>query len=643
MESSILLFCIGLAASLVVIARVQGYGIFVRRGPLFASIAVLIILMYLVVHGYYSDVGSSPYRTYVILTSSYVSEIALGALLGPVLFLWFRFYLRQTPTAAQKRSQLVLTIMLCGILVFALLLPYLNRWLTNATSLEISQIAKITIDARQNSATQAPSFVAGATSVSASADFKGEDVLNGLKNLLEMSNADAAEDALDSDEESSEDMPELGRTTGRGMLSHASVAPREGMLGRDRVYSTLTKEYKKEDPREKDIQDAFDNDQAFLRLLNPIARCLRAYAKEYHDYRLFLIDIKPLIVMVTTFARADRLDEADHEAQKLVRLLGASKGEKESPNEMVTFRDQLEKLRTYALDNLLYRKRVRKNACEKTSTPPKVVEVVFRPEKGNALPYKTIALAYLLSAIGSADTAVVELNDWIKHYADRGLPTFYVLRARIELNLLLEKVLPGGYRNPIYRDFVKELVKDFGSILQTTDLLAWSKQCKDIRDKKDPLQIQNTQAEHRLIHVYMTELNYLVKASSNLDDIDSEIVRYAYVNSQVDLSCFDDVDYVVGDKDAWKGEFLTTYGIALLVSSYDERLYGRTDHPDQLRSRELARKSLFDAVNLLDPVIKKKQGKIAQSSDARQIFATPQWEATRNSARMALRSVPTQK
>ena len=81
---------------------------------------------------------------------------------------------------------------------------------------------------------------------------------------------------------------------------------------------------------------------------------------------------------------------------------------------------------------------------------------------------------------------------------------------------------------------------------------------------------------------------------------------------------------------------MTSYAAALVVSSYDERVFGRVNHPDQKRRREAARDMLLHSISLLADA-KRDTGET--KTGAKQLFERGAWDDSLASARATLRGI----
>jgi hypothetical protein len=580
MESGIFFFCLGAAISVVftggiILPMHKWIGGRTLLVAFLSTIGLLVLFAatYLYIHSMATKDNHFLDEYNAFLASTYSSELLLGLLSGPIFLLWLRFF-QAAGLGGGAGPPISLSIALAALAGLALILPNLDRWFSRATSVELAKVVKLTIDAKQSDVTDsspiAPTYSAGQ---SASIDFKGQHVLDGLQWLADMARGD------DQNE-------------------------KEGMIERDQKYQAILSKDKFSSPQ-REYKDPVRYDLEFIRALKPLARCLHRYAEEYHDYRLFLVDVKPLLVTLTTFSRTKNL------APPAVA-------------ELTTIADELrntieKKLETVTADE---------DAIARCKNPISFAK--YRVEAGNSLPYKTIALAYLLSAIGSDDTAIVELGEWLS--TAEGVPVWFRLRAMQEQAILLAKVLPGGVHHPSYRKFIRELKEEFKNNLPNKNLLNWSSTCM-----RENMSVYESQ----IYFTYVTDLNLYIKAHSNTLSVTPDVVNEAELLRQLNLRCFDNIDYVAKEREAWRGEFLTTFALASIAHSFDER-FGRSDSPEKKRVRNQAKAVLSEAVILLEPAVKASERDNEDGTKvpkAKQIFARPTWEDTLLSARAGIRNI----
>jgi hypothetical protein len=597
MEGSIVLFLIGAAASTTIIAgliwplsRVLYFLLAPTRAVWFAvttgvfALSILLVSafsIYILYTGYFATPQTRIYESYNFLTSSFVTMFGLGLFMGPLTYFWLYYYRLERPTDVEKRNHFTLTVALCVIITLALISPFLSRWLSNATSLEISQIGKITIDAKQPAAFQSPPFITGLSTTSAASEFRGFELVRSLVQLQDF-----------------------------GLGS-------ENIITRDTVYDGLLRR-KRDDAKANKIATALTKDYEFLALLHPMAKCLESYAKEFRDYRLLLVDIKQAILTMTTIAK-------NHDpmlSKNLVTKLGM-----EVQKLTEDARTSLERLFTEAPA-----KAAVAHDC-RDLTGAQAFEFSWNNDTqidaGNVLPYKTIALAYMLSAIGAADTAIVELAGWLDRN-NNSETNWYTLRASTELLLLLEGILPGAHKHRSYKDFLDRKLRDLANTIPNSNLKEWMKDCS---------KTQRSMHEVNLYFTYITQLNSYVKGASNLDEINERIVQIAQTNKEIDYQCFVHLDDVFPERHAWHAEFLTNYAISLLVTSYDESLFGRSEHPERQRLRAIASRDLLHAIQLLEPIVRQNRWNLGQQPEAARIFSRPRWEDTLQIAKEARRSI----
>ena len=593
METSILLFLtsaafsgifiyfvvIPLARIAVVILKASGeivftIGLLIISIPIAAALGFFVLSIY---NAVYSNPESYHYKYFVFLTSMHASQIALGFFMGPILSYWLHFYSRRNPTQIDRSNHTRLTITICVITVFAIMLPYLHSWFSNMTAFEISQIVKINIGARQDAPSQAVSAVAGPLNSIVATEYKGEQILYEFDQVVDM----------------------------------ADNKKNDGMISRDEGYIRIATRRESVESsynyiNGKDIYIYQTMDRIYIGQLSKLAQCLRAYAEEIKDYRLLLVDIKPLIVTLALVARL----ESNSKVPDLAKMLNSNiNGLKKNVN-----------------DILQYRSSGVPSSCKiEGSVPEMAVEM-------SPLPYKTIALSYFLSAIGSDDTAVVQLAEWLDRKDSRLISPWYAQRVEIRISTLLERVLPSGTKNPVFRKFMENHVNTLRQLIPDYNLVLSSKDC----DKLD-------KPELWLIFTYIVQVNRYVKSSSNFENISSDIIRMAERNRNTNIECFESLSNVGKEKDAWRADFMITYAYALIIRSYDETLFGRGDHPERRRIREVAKQDLYDAISILATFrsnnSKEQIRKEAKVSAARRIFTPADWEAQYVEAKSALRLI----
>jgi hypothetical protein len=646
MEASVLLFCCGAVLGAILLAGVvwptrtllQSYvsppqSKLFLVSSCFISILVALFVIYLalsVSQGYYSLAGTDEHRTFVFLTSPYVSQFSLGLFMGPILFYWLHYYSKRKPSTLEKSNHAKLTITICVFTLFSLFLPYAHRWLANASSFEISQIGKITIDSRQSPQAQNSSFISSLSTASAGGEFKGYEILYALEEIVKMGENDPLQGMI------KRDNYYLTKVQNRNKIFPEDDRPSKQLPGKRPIEvkdpqvptakQAVATDSPSPNPELANVEHQSQHvevtpvtsvgieaqtlaDEKFLQYLAPLAKCLHKYAEEFQDYRLFLVDVKPVILSLTQLAKLD-----DNSSLK---------------TSYEYFTENVRQLRSHVMRAISHRS----NDVQAVCTEEPKVALSDLPEFGSRLPYKTIALSFFLAAVGAPDTAVVELAEWLRRNSGK-VPSWYEQRAQIQLSILLEKAMPGGFRNPTFRRFMDDHIRELEGVIPVTDVVKWADKCREA-----------SILDAQLVFTYMTQVNIYVKASSNLDDISSEIVRMAEQNKNADLDCFDKLGYISKEKDGWRAEFLTSYAYALIVSSYDERLFGQTDHPERKRLREIARKDLYDAMNHLKKRADREKQSEKQNEQpltamgAKAIFSRENWESTRMAARTAMRSI----
>lgn len=547
---------------------------------LIISIPVVLVIGFFIISIYgsiYSDSESYYYKYFVFLTSMHASQIALGLFMGPVLSYWLYFYSRKNPTQLDRSNHTRLTITICVITVFATMLPYLHSWFSNMTAFEISQIVKINIGVRQDAQSQSVSAVAGPLNSSVATEYKGEQILYEFDQVIGMDDNKIDSGMISRDEE------------------YIKIIERKYPINIENKYYDNDK-----------IYDSRMNDRIYIGQLSNLAKCLRIYAEEIKDYRLLLVDIKPLIVNLALVARLEN-DEKVSDLSK-------------------TLNDNINGLKMDINKILQYRSPTIPVSCIPEGSIPE------RAVKKSPLPYKTIALSYFLSAIGSDDTAVVQLAEWLDRKESRKISPWYAQRVEIRISTLLERVLPSGQKNPVFRKFMKNHVSALHQLIPAYNLGVSSKDC----DKLD-------KPELWLIFTYMVQANRYVKSSSNFENINSDIIKMAGRNRNTKIDCFENLANVGKEKDAWRADFMITYAYALIVRSYDETLFGRGDHPERRRIREVAKQDLYDAISILELFRSRKaedqDGNEPKISAARRIFTPADWEAQYVEAKSALRLI----
>jgi hypothetical protein len=382
----------------------------------------------------------------------------------------------------------------------------------------------------------------------------------------------------------------------------------------------------------KDVQERMAQEQRFFDYLQPTHLCLQKYALRFSDYRLFLIDIKPLITQLTILAKRDSISADDSPVVKAaVEALTAILVQAKS-----------------ALAGVNY------NTDHCTTAITQLTAARLQEElTDNALPYKTIALAYLLSAIGASDTGVLELAEWIQKNSDgrRVTRNWHIIRSQIELSILLEKALPNGHRNELFYNFMGKHVDKFQMAIPLNDLREWA---KPENCSKKGLN------EKLLIFSYVTQVNAYIK-STPIPKMSADMVRRAEVNKILgqNLLCFRGVSAVDEQQKAWTAEFLTTYATAVLAHSYDRSIFGGSNAAEGERLRNVAKADLVLAKHVLGEFTREKQeedvikpkcpGGSRCSEDelkdqevvqlARKPFVPGQWSQTRAAIESALKSI----
>lgn len=513
-----------------------------------AGILILMIrIITIIISGRYGN----PWTNDALLYSEFIKEsnqqIFIGLVIGALLAKQVRTYSESNLADGQKKIRHRINITIVVLFVFALLLPYLDRMIPNTTSIEFSQIGKITFDARQASPTQSSLIVGPGGSTSA--DYKASDVADAMRTIASVSR-------------------------------NATPAMCQGMLQRDEKYVNIVNSNSSFRnslafrPQQPNVKRAAEADEAFFAAIKSTHSCLRAYADIYSDYRLLLIDIMPLIRVFTSIVGQNgEVDRSSDLAEELITdLLDLTKRASG-------------RLELVGADNTVCQSAINSLPSYRNPEPGALFRHALRQ---NVLPYKTIALSYLLSAVGSSDKGAIEISEWIEGH--RGvIHPWYISRAQIELGLLMRKFLPDSERNPLYHQYIQMMLPELAAMMPERNITSWSKSCSE-----------DDYFRRLLMGSYLLTIDLYVKSSSELDRISISALNAAEDLKTADVSCFRDLPGFVGEEVYWRANFLTSRAAAAIAASYSEKVYGKTSPARQKAIRATAKDDLNEALRLLD-------------------------------------------
>ena len=574
-------------------------------------ISALMKIFYVLWQGSRQDIWEDGAIQYQKLTSFTAQQFLIGAVIGYLVHYQLKLYFTDDLKERQLKLRRALNIPIYGLAGFALLSPYFDRLLPNATSVEISTIGKITFDARQSTQTQAGTFIAGPGGSSA-IQVGANDLPSAIDTIMNIS---------------------------EGEVQNGKPTPDvcHGMMQRDKNYISIIDSINSSSSRNAD-QDRvalnnYESDLEFLKTLKPVEICLKAYSNRYLDYRLLLIDIKPFIQALSAMVnRPENINKASI-------VSGLMK------NSIESLINQAQLYISLAGDE--------NEVCDHAKQA--IASANFAPTlANNALPYKTILLSYVLSAVGSSDRAILELATWIESNRAKAHP-WHLMRAQIELAILLSNNLPDAERNPVYYNYVSHTFPAYQSLLGSPQLEKWSSECRT-----------KSYYERLLMSSFTSAANAYVKSAANLDRISPAVIKISKNIRNVDFSCFSDIRGFKGEEMGWQAAILTSHASALLAASYSDRMFGKDEEADQKRYRQEARRDLVESIRLLNAYDQDQNNKSGVGTSpqvepdcgeskiptadadsalssatkrAQEILARPRWGDVRSSAQSLLRKL----
>lgn len=576
------------------------------------TLAVIFLskILYMLAYGFYLPPWEDGAIYYSRLTERSSQQFFIGCIIGFLIYIQINLYRKSDPTASEQKFKRGLNIPIYGLTIFTIFIPYIERLVPSATSLEISTIGKITFDSRQSNQNQSSIFVAGPGGA-LQTDGRNTDVLSAIDAIIDISSQDVVD---------GEQRPACAGMIQRDIKyvefidSKLKITPASGSLSAAR------------------IQEATRLDDAFFKALLPVEACLRSYAEKYLDYRLLLIDMKPVIQSLTAMLSTKNASIPVRSADKF----------------RSTMRDVIQSAGDY-----LELAGESKSICSvgmNAIQSDKILEAF----NYDVLPYKTLMLSHILSAVGSSDKAILEIATWIERNRGKIHP-WYIVRSQIEIGLMLSSSLPDGERSPVYHQYAAKAFPDFEALIPNFEFKSWSPECHT-----------KTYYERLLMSSFMTNANSYVKSASDLDQISTRILKIASNLKNADLNCFKDIPGFDGEEKGWRASILTNAASATLAATYSDRLYGRNEGSRQKDMRQDARRDLLEALRLLNSyntdkaaqseadtgignVCKKEALPVAGSAEdrkmlaqyrsARQILTRPKWGETRSTALNMLRKI----
>lgn len=232
--------------------------------------------------------------------------------------------------------------------------------------------------------------------------------------------------------------------------------------------------------------ELIDATKAFLRPVQTLARCLRAYVDIIPDSQLLLVDVKPVLyfffrmhanAVAALRKNSDRPRDPATEVEVEKLYARVAKVREQLLNAIeATATDYSAGAYQATLDEADGDRNFVEQ-CRKDNLTPSSNDSGALQHFSYLQPYVTIALANLLVAHGSADEAIDVITQWLYLWScARGegaakcdkiprlpeanqLPEWFGIRAEFELNVLLYGQV--GEANITYHDFLKDHAKHF--------------------------------------------------------------------------------------------------------------------------------------------------------------------------------------